>query len=73
TDDHAARVTADSLGVDCGGTIYVLLEACSSGLLTGDAYVGRIDELADSGFRMSASLYRRAIEAGTDLDSDADR
>jgi len=73
TDDHAARVTAESLGVDCGGTIFVLLEARSTGRLTEDAYVGRIDDLSDSGFRMSASLYRRAIEAGTDLDPEADR
>lgn len=73
TDDHAARTTAESLGVDVGGTLFVLLEARTTGRLTADEYVARIDELSDSGFRMSASLYRRAIEAGTNLDPSADR
>lgn len=73
TDDHAARTTAESLGVDVGGTIYVLLEARKTGRLPEEAYIDRIDDLSDSGFRMSASLYRRAIEAGTDLDPESDR
>ncbi|MFB6219429.1 MAG: hypothetical protein ABEH77_09710 [Halobacteriaceae archaeon] len=73
TDDHAARTTAESLGVDVGGTIFVLLEARTTGRLTEDAYVARIDDLSDSGFRMSASLYRRAIEAGRNPGPDANR
>lgn len=70
SDDHAARSTAESVGVDVGGTIFVLLEALSKGDLTVDEYVAQIDELADSGFRMDASLYRRALEAGTEIDPD---
>lgn len=67
TDDHAARTTAESLGVDVGGTIYVLLEALATDRLTYVQYVDRIDALADSGFHMGASLYRHALTAGKDL------
>lgn len=70
TDDHAARTTAESLDVEVGGTVFVLLEALADGQLTADTYVTRIDELSDSGFRMSAALYRRAIEAGEKIDSE---
>lgn len=73
TDDHAARTTAASIGIDVGGTIFVLLEARPTGILSGDDYVARIDELSNSGCRISASLYRRAIEAGTNLDSSPDQ
>jgi len=67
TDDHAARKTAESLGIEVGGTIYVLLEALDSGLLSFEAYVDELDALTDNGFRMSAGLYRTAVEAGEDL------
>lgn len=70
TDDHAARTTATSIGVDVGGTIYVLLKALEEGHRNYDEYVGLVDELADSGFRMSASLYRRAVEVGEAFDPD---
>lgn len=70
TDDHAARTMAESVGVGIGGTIFVLLEALAAERFPYEGYVSRIDELADGGFRMSASLYRRAIDAGKDLDSD---
>lgn len=69
TDDHAARTTAESIGVPVGGTIFVLLEALDRGRLSKAAYVSRIDRLADGGFHMSASLYRRAIDAGDEIDS----
>jgi len=67
TDDHAARKTAESLGVEVGGTIYVHLESLDGGHITYEGYVDRLDELTDNGFRMSASLYRRAVEAGEEL------
>lgn len=67
TDDHAARQTAKSLGIDIGGTIYVLLEALDNGQISFEEYVNKLDNLTDNGFRMSASLYRRAIEEGEDL------
>lgn len=67
TDDHAARKTAESLGIEVGGTIYVLLEALDSGRLSFEEYVNELDALTDNGFRMSASLYRKAVEAGEDL------
>lgn len=56
--------TAESLGVAVGGTIFVLLFALETDLVTADGYVERLDELVDGEFRMSASLYRRAVEAG---------
>lgn len=67
TDDHAARKTAESLGVEVGGTIYVLLEALDRERISLDEYVARLDDLTDNSFHMSASLYRRAVEAGEDL------
>lgn len=67
TDDHAARKTAESLSVEVGGTIYVLLEALDRGRLSFEGYVEKLDDLTDNGFRMSASLYRKAVQAGEDL------
>lgn len=67
TDDHAARKTAESLNIEVGGTIYVLLEALDSGHLSFEEYVEKLDDLTEKGFRMSASLYRKAVQAGEDL------
>lgn len=67
TDDHAARKTAESLGVPVGGTIYVHLESLDRGHISYEEYVDKLDDLTDNGFRMSASLYRRAVEAGEEL------
>lgn len=68
TDDHAARKTAESLGVEVGGTIFVLLSALEADEIDFEQYVASLDELTDEGFRISASLYRRAVEAGRELD-----
>lgn len=70
TDDHAARTTARSLNVPVGGTIYVLLQAVAADLLSVEEYIDRLDALVDGEFRMSGSLYRRAVEAGKSLDED---
>ncbi|WP_435176881.1 DUF3368 domain-containing protein [Halorussus sp. AFM4] len=67
TDDHAARKTAESLGIEVGGTIYVVLEALDRGRLSFEGYVEKLDDLTDNGFRMNAGLYRRAVQAGEDL------
>lgn len=67
TDDHAARKTAESLGIKVGGTVYVLLEALDSEQISFEKYESKLDDLTDNGFRMSASLYRKAIQAGEDL------
>lgn len=66
TDDHAARQTAESLGIPIGGTIYVLLRVLDDGRYTLPEFVSRLDKLDDAGFRMSASLYRQAIDAAED-------
>jgi predicted nucleic acid-binding protein len=68
TDDHAARKTVESLGAEVGGTIFVLLSALSDGRISFEEYVASLDDLTDEGFRISASLYRRAVEAGRELD-----
>jgi predicted nucleic acid-binding protein len=67
TDDHAARKTAESLGISVNGTFFVLLEALDQGRISLEKYVEKLDDLTDSGFRISASLYRRAIEKGENL------
>lgn len=64
TDDHAARTTATSLGAPVGGTLYVLLSGLRRGTYSFPGYVARLDELTEHGFRMDASLYREAVEAG---------
>lgn len=68
TDDHAARSTATALGVSVGGTLYVLLDGLERGAYGFDGYVDRLDRLTESGFRIDASLYRRAVEAGRAVD-----
>jgi predicted nucleic acid-binding protein len=67
TDDHAARRTAESFGVDIGGTIYVLLQALEYEHISFEQYKSRLDSLDDAGFRMSAALYREALDAGNEL------
>lgn len=67
TDDHGARTTADAVGVDVGGTIFVLLLALDRGVLPLEAYLAAIDALTDAGFRMDADLYREARSAGRGL------
>lgn len=71
TDDHAARTTAESLGVPVGGTIYVLLEGLAAAELTHGEYVEALEALDGSGFRTSARLYRRAVQAGTEIAGDS--
>lgn len=70
TDDHAARSTATAMDVKVGGTIFVLLSALEAGVLSLDEYLELLDALSESGFRMSASLYRRAIDAGESMVAD---
>lgn len=67
TDDHAARRTAESLDIDVGGTIYVFLRALRRDDISFQGFEARLDALDEAGFRMSAELYRRAIEAGEEL------
>ena len=67
TDDHAARRTAESLDIDVGGTIYVFLRALRRDYISFQRFKTRLDALDEAGFRMSAELYRRAIEAGEEL------
>ena len=67
TDDHAARRSAESLGVTVGGTIYVLLEALQADRLSHEEYIASLEALDESGFRMSARLYRQAVEAGENV------
>lgn len=67
TDDHSARQTAEAMGLEVGGTIYILFRALDKGLLSLEDYIDAVDTLVEEGFRMDARLYRRAIEAGRTL------
>ncbi|HET7323924.1 MAG TPA: hypothetical protein VFJ06_06305 [Halococcus sp.] len=67
TDDHAARLCAESLGVAVGGTIYVLLEALQTDRVSHDKYIELLEALDEKEFRMSARLYRQAVEAGEEI------
>lgn len=66
-DDHAARQTARALGIPVGGTIFVLLESLKRDSLSLEEYQQAINDLHQVGFRMSAELYRRAMDAGRDI------
>lgn len=68
TDDHRARKTAESLGVTVGGTVYVLLESLKQEVVDADGYETALNELAETDFRMKASLYNRAMEEAERLD-----
>lgn len=67
TDDHAARTTASSLGLDVGETRCVLLSGLERGAYSSDGYVSRLDTLTERGFRMDAALYRDAVKAGREV------
>ena len=64
TDDHAARATASARGVEVGGTLFVFLDGLKRGTDGFDGSLDRLDRLTESGFRIDASLYRQAVEAG---------
>lgn len=64
TDDRAARKTAESLGVKVGGTVYVFLAALRNDVIDFEKYETSLDALADTNFRMKASLYKKAIKEG---------
>jgi len=64
TDDRPARKTAESFGVEVGGTVYVLLAALKRDVIDFDEYETAVDDLAETDFRMKASLYKKALEAG---------
>jgi predicted nucleic acid-binding protein len=64
TDDHAARKTAESFGVNVGGTVYVLLAALKDNIIDFNGYEGALSDLADTDFRMKASLYKKALDEG---------
>lgn len=64
TDDHATRKTAESFGVKVGGTVYVLLAALNHGVIEFEGYEEALGDLANTDFRMKASLYRKALEEG---------
>ena len=67
SDDRSARKTAESLGVEVGGTIYVLLRSLKRDVISLGKYEKSLERLADTDFRMRASLYRRAVEEGRRL------
>lgn len=67
TDDHAARRTAESLDIEVGGTIYVFLRALERDVISLQEFEQRLEALNEAGFRMSAGLYQRALDAAEEL------
>jgi predicted nucleic acid-binding protein len=62
-DEREASATAVVFGVRPLGTVGVLLQGLSEGLLSFDGFVGCLDQLVESGFWLSVDVYRRALAA----------
>jgi hypothetical protein len=60
-DDASARSISESLGLNAKGTIYVLLKAYKSGLVTKDEVKTLLDKLILTGFRLSSETYSRIL------------
>jgi len=67
-DDKMGRSTAEILGVKILGTIGVLLQALSDSILTFNEFVGILDRMIDSGFRLDSKVYRLATRVAKNLD-----
>ena len=67
-DDKMGRSTAEILGVKCLGTVGVLLQALSDSILNFNEFVGILDRMIDSDFRLDSKVYRLAIRVAKDID-----
>lgn len=61
-DDREASSTARVLGVRCMGTVGVLLLGLAEGVLELDDFIKSLHVMMDLGFRLSAEVYRKAVE-----------
>lgn len=61
-DDASARSISESFGLNTKGTIYVLLKAYKSGLITKEEVKGLLDKLILAGFRLSSEVYSRILK-----------
>lgn len=62
SDDHAARKTAKSLGINIGGTIYIGLKALKKDTYTYTEFTEYLDSLIENDYRISISLYKKIKE-----------
>jgi predicted nucleic acid-binding protein len=61
-DDASARSISESFGLDTKGTIYVLLKAYKSELITKEEIKTLLDKLILTGFRLSSEVYSRILK-----------
>jgi len=66
-DDKMGRSAAEILGVKCLGSVGVLLQALSDSLLKFNEFVGILDRMIDSGFRLDSKVYRLAMRVAKEL------
>jgi len=60
-DDASARSISESFGLNTKGTIYVLLKARKSELITEEEVKTLLDKLVLTGFRLSSDVYSRVL------------
>ena len=61
-DDASARSISESFGLNTKGTIYVLLKARKSELITEEEVKTLLDKLVLTGFRLSSDVYSRVLK-----------
>lgn len=66
-DDKMGRSAAEILGVKCLGTVGALLQALSDSLLNFNEFVGILDRMIDSGFRLDSKVYRLTMRVAKEL------
>lgn len=62
TDDKKARKTAAAGGIETTGTLGLLVQAVREGILTKEDALAAVESLSETGFRLSKTVTRKAIE-----------
>ncbi len=65
-DDKTGRRVAETLNVNCIGTVGVLLKAVTQRLMSPMEFRELIDRMVDQGFRLDTKVYRRVMKAAED-------
>lgn len=66
-DDKMGRGAAEVLGIECLGTVGVLLQAVSDSILQYEEFGRVLDRMIDLGFRLDSKVYRRALSIAEKL------